>query len=81
MRLKLARSRHRRCRQQIISSSIGGTNKLEEEKQEHARQAYQLYKNIQPIPGSADDDNREIQEANDIRRRMISVIQNSLGSL
>ena len=34
--------------------------KLKEEKKEHTRQAYQLLKNLQLIPSSADDDNREI---------------------
>jgi len=56
-------------------------NKLEGEKQERARQAYQFHKSVQPIPGSADDDNRAIQEADEIRLRTINVIQNSLGSL
>ena len=55
--------------------------KLEGEKQELARQAYQLHKSIQPIPGSADDDNSAIQEADEIRLRVINVIQGSLGSL
>jgi len=35
--------------------------KLEGEKQERARQAYQLHKSLQPIPGSANDDNKVIQ--------------------
>ena len=55
--------------------------RLEGEKQEQARQAYQLLKSLQPIPGSADDDNRVIQEADEIRLRVMNVIQNSLGSL
>jgi len=32
--------------------------RLEREKQEQARQAYQLHKSMQPIPGSASDDNK-----------------------
>ena len=55
--------------------------KLEKEKQERAHQAYQLHKSIQPIPGSAEDDNRAIQEADEIRLRAMNVIQNSLGPL
>ena len=54
---------------------------LEAEKQEQARQTYQLHKCIKPIPGSAEADNKEIQDADDIRLRAISVIQNALGSL
>ena len=33
------------------------------------------------MPGSAETDNKEIQEADDICLRAISVIQNALGSL
>ena len=53
---------------------------LEVEKQEQARQTYQLHKSLKPIPGSAEADNKEIQEADDIRLCAISVIQNALGS-
>ena len=53
---------------------------LEVEKQEQARQTYQLHKSLKPIPGSAKADNKEIQEANDIRLLVISVIQDALGS-
>jgi len=55
--------------------------KLKGEKQERARQAYQLHKSLQPIPGSADDDNKAIQEADEIHLRAINVIQDSLGLL
>jgi len=51
------------------------------EKLEGARQAYQLHKSLQPIPGSTDDDNQTIQEAEEIRLRAINVMQDSLGSL
>jgi len=50
-------------------------------KQERARQAYQLHNTLQPIPGSADDDNRTIQTINEIHLRTIKVIQEALGSL
>jgi len=36
---------------------------LEDEKYEQARQAYQLHRRLQPIPGSADTDQKEVQEA------------------
>ena len=54
---------------------------LETEKQEQARQTYQLHKSIKTVPGSAESDIKEIQDADDIRLRAISVIQNVLGSL
>ena len=54
---------------------------LEVEKQEKARQTYQLHKSIKAIPGSAEADIQEIQKANDIRLHVISVIQNVLGPL
>ena len=54
---------------------------LEAEKQVQARQTYQLHKSIKTIPGSAEADIQEIQKADDIRLRAISVIQNALGSL
>ena len=55
--------------------------KLEAEKQEQARQTYQLHKSIKTIPGSAEAVIKEIQDADDIHLRAISVIQNVLGSL
>jgi len=54
---------------------------LEAEKQEQARRTYQLHKSIKEIPGSAETDLQEIQEADDIRLHAISIIQNALGSL
>jgi len=54
---------------------------LEAEKQEQARQTYQLHKSIKSVPGSAEADIQEIHKADDIRLRAISVIQNTLGSL
>ena len=53
---------------------------LEAEKQEQARQTYQLHKSIKTIPDSAEADIKEIQDADDIRLRAISVIQNALES-
>ena len=54
---------------------------LEVEKQEQARQTYQLHKSIKIVTGSAEADIKEIQDADDIRLRAIFVIQNALGSL
>ena len=54
---------------------------LETEKQEQARQTFQLHKSIKTVPGSAEADINEIQDADDIRLRVISVIGNALGSL
>ena len=54
---------------------------LEAEKQEQARHTYQLHKSIKTVPGSIEADVKEIQDANDIRLRAISVIQNAHGSL
>ena len=47
---------------------------LEAEKQEQARQTYQLNKSIKTVPGSVEADIKEIQDADDIRLRAISVI-------
>jgi len=55
--------------------------RLKGEKQEPARQAYQLHKSLRPIPGSIDDDNRTIQTIDEIRLCGIKVIQEVLGSL
>ena len=52
---------------------------LEAEKQEQARQTYRLHKSIKTVPCSAEADIQEIQIADDIRLRAISVIQNALG--
>jgi len=54
---------------------------LEAEKQEQGRQTYQLHKGIKIVPGSTKADTKEIQDADDIRLRAISVIQNAFGSL
>ena len=54
---------------------------LEAKKQEQARQTCQLHKSIKATPGSAEADIQEIQKADDICLRAISVIQNALGPL
>ena len=47
---------------------------LEAEKQEQARQTYQLHKCIKRVPGSVDVDIKEIQDADNILLHAISVI-------
>jgi len=53
---------------------------LEQERNTHGRKALQLKKKLKPIEGSADDDVKEIEEANQIRLRAISAIQALLNT-
>ena len=55
--------------------------RLEEDKQKHARQAYQLHKSLRPIPGSSADNSQVIENIDQIRLRAIKVIRESLGLL
>jgi len=55
--------------------------KLEEDKQKHARQAYQLHKSLRPIPSSSADNNQVIANIDQIRLRAIRVIREALGLL
>jgi len=48
---------------------------LEQERNIHGRKVLQLKKKLKPIEGSADDDIKEIEAANQIRLRAISAIQ------
>ena len=64
-----------------LSQLPSALKQLEVEKQEQARQVYQLHKSLQPIPGSVDADSKDVQEADDIRLRAMIVIQNILGPL
>ena len=64
-----------------LSQLPSALQQLETEKHEQARQTYQLHKSFKTIPGSAEADNKEIKEADDILLRAISMIQNALGSL
>jgi len=48
---------------------------LEQERNAHGRKALQLKKKLKPIEGSANDDIKEIEAANQIRLRAISAIQ------
>ena len=53
---------------------------LERERNAHGRKALQLKKKLKPIEGSADDDIKEIEAANQIRLRAISAIQTLLNT-
>jgi len=54
-------------------------NLLEQERNVQARKALQMKKKLKPVDGSADDDVKEIEEANQIRLRAISMIQTLLN--
>jgi len=53
---------------------------LEQERNIHAHKALQMKKKLKPVEGSADEDIKEIEEANQIRLRTISVIQALLNA-
>lgn len=53
---------------------------LEQERNTHGRKALQMKKKLKPMEGSADDDVKEIEEANQIRLRAISAIQALLNT-
>ena len=48
---------------------------LQQEMDVQARKALQMTKKLKPVEGSADQDTREIEEANQIRLHAISTIQ------
>jgi len=48
---------------------------LQQERDAQARKALQMKKMLKPIEGSADEDTREIEEANQIRLRATSAIR------
>jgi len=48
---------------------------LEQERNVQARKALQMKKKLRPVKGSADEDMKEIEEADQIRLRAISAIQ------
>jgi len=48
---------------------------LEQERNVHGHKALQLKKKLKPVEGSADEDIKEIEAANQIRLRAISAIQ------
>jgi len=53
---------------------------LEQERNVHGRKALQMKKKLKPVECSADDDVKEIEEANQIRLRTISTIQALLNT-
>jgi len=53
---------------------------LEQERNVHGRKALQMKKKLKPVEGSADDDVKEIEEANQIRLRAISAVQALLNT-
>jgi len=48
---------------------------LEQERNIHTRKALQMKKKLKPVEGSVDEDIKEIEEADQICLRAISVIQ------
>jgi len=52
---------------------------LQQERDAQARKALQIKKKLKPVEGSANEDSREIEEANQIRLHAISTIQTLLN--
>ena len=52
---------------------------LQQERDAQARKALLMMKKLKPVEGSADEDSKEIEEANQIRLRAISAIQSLLN--
>jgi len=52
---------------------------LQQERDTQARKALKMKKKLKQVEGSADEDTREIEEANQIRLRAISAIQTLLN--
>jgi len=52
---------------------------LEQERNVQARKALQMKKKLKPVEGSADEDMKAIEEADQIRLRAISTIQSLLN--
>jgi len=53
---------------------------LQQERNTQARKALQMKKKLKPVVGSADEDIREIEEADQIRLHAISAIQALLNA-
>ena len=66
--------------QQEESQLPEAINTLEEERNIQARKALQMKKKLRPVEGSADEDMKEIEEADQIRLRAISTIQALLNT-
>ena len=65
----------------ILRNKAALEAELEEDKQKHARQAYQLHKSLRPISVSSVDNNQVIENIDQIRLRAIKVIREALGLL
>jgi len=52
---------------------------LEQERNTQARKALQMKKKLKPVEGSADEDIKEVEEANQIRLGAISTIHGLLN--
>ena len=66
--------------QQEESQLPDRTKTLQQERNIQARKALQMKKKLKPVEGSVDEDIREIEEADQIRLRAISVIQALLNA-
>lgn len=64
-----------------LSQILISISKLEQDKKNFTCPARRLQRSIQPISGSADDDQKEIDEADAIRLHTINVIHNLLRSV
>jgi len=65
--------------QQEESQLLEMIKTLQQERNIQARKALQMKKKLKPVEGSADEDIREIEEADQIRLRAISAIQTLLN--
>jgi len=65
--------------QQEQSQLPDALNALQQERNVQARKALLMKKKLKPVEASADEDIREIEEANQIRLRAISAIQTLLN--
>ena len=65
--------------QQEESQLPDALKNLQKERDAQARKALQMKKKLKPVEGSADEDAKEIEEANQIRLRAISAIQTLLN--
>jgi len=66
--------------QQEESQLLEAIKTLEEERNIQVRKALQMEKKLRPVEGSADEDMKEIEEADQIRLRAISTIQALLNT-
>ena len=65
--------------QQEENQLLDALKNLQQERDAQARKALQMKKKLKPVEGLADEDAKEIEEANEIRLRAISAIQTLLN--